>query len=244
MGTNFTAELIGTMVLILLGDGVVANVLLKNSKGENSGWIVITAGWGLAVAMGVYITGWVSGAHLNPAVTIALMSIGQITFTQAIPYILGQFVGAAIGAYLVFLTYRAHWKDTENPDLKLSVFCTMPAVRNFKYNFLTEVIGTAFLLFGILGISNQNNGLSGGVGPIAIGLLIFAIGLSLGGPTGYAINPARDLIPRIMHAILPIPGKRDSDWGYAWIPVVGPIIGGIIGAVLYEIVLCGWLHHL
>jgi len=240
MGTNFTAELIGTMILILLGDGVVANVLLKKSKGENSGWIVITAGWGLAVAMGVYVTGWVSGAHLNPAVTIALVTIGDLPLLSAIPYILGQIIGAAIGAYLVYLTYKAHWQETEDPDLKLSVFCTMPAIRKLKYNFLTETIGTALLLFGILGISNQNNGLSGGVGPIAIGLLIFAIGLSLGGPTGYAINPARDLIPRIMHSILPIPGKRDSDWSYAWVPVAGPILGGIIGAVLYKLITCNW----
>ena len=241
MGTNFTAELIGTMILVLLGDGVVANVLLKKSKGENSGWIVIATGWGLAVTMGVYVTGWVSGAHLNPAVTIALFAICDLSAINVIPYIAGQCIGAAIGAYLVYLTYKAHWKETEDPDLKLSVFCTMPAVRNLKYNLITEIIGTAFLLFGILGISNQNNGLSAGGGPIAIGLLIFAIGLSLGGPTGYAINPARDLIPRIMHAILPIPGKRDSDWGYAWVPVVGPLIGGIIGAVLYKLILCNWV---
>jgi glycerol uptake facilitator protein len=241
MGTNFTAELIGTMILILLGDGVVANVLLKKSKGENSGWIVITAGWGLGVAMGVYVTGWVSGAHLNPAVTLAFVAIGDLSIVNAIPYILGQLIGAAIGSYLVYLTYKAHWKSTEDPDLKLSVFCTMPAIRNLKCNLITEIIGTAVLLFGIMGISNQNNGLSSGVGPIAIGLLIFAIGLSLGGPTGYAINPARDLIPRVMHAILPIPGKRNSDWSYAWVPVVGPILGGIIGAVLYKIVASTWV---
>ncbi|MCF7791990.1 MAG: aquaporin family protein [Victivallales bacterium] len=243
METSFSAEFIGTMVLVLLGDGAVANVLLKNSKGENSGWIVITTGWGLAVAMGVYITGWVSGAHINPAVTIAMVAIGDLSIISAVPYIFGQCFGAAVGAYLVYLTYKAHWKGTEDPDLKLSVFCTMPAIRKFKYNFLTEIIGTAVLLFGILGISNQNNGLSGGVGPIAIGLLIFAIGLSLGGPTGYAINPARDLIPRMMHTILPIPGKRGSDWQYAWVPVIGPIIGGVLGAVLYKVISCNW-HHL
>ena len=235
MITDFSAELIGTMLLILLGDGVVANVLLKKSKGENSGWIVITAGWGFAVAMAVYVTGWVSGAHLNPALSIAFVVIGELTVLQCIPYILGQCIGAAIGAFLVFLTYKAHWEGTEDPDLKLSVFCTMPAVRKFKYNFMTEVIGTAVLLFGVLGIANRHNGLVGGIAPLAVGLLIFAIGLSLGGPTGYAINPARDLIPRIMHSILPIPGKRDSDWKYAWIPVVGPIVGGIIGAVLYKL---------
>ena len=235
MVTDFSAELIGTMLLILLGDGVVANVLLKGSKGQNSGWIVITAGWGFAVAMAIYITGWVSGAHLNPAVTIGMVAVGELPVAACIPYIFGQCVGAAIGAFLVFITYRAHWEGTDNPDLKLSVFCTMPAIRRHKLNFLTEVIGTAVLLFGVLGIANRHNGLVGGIAPLAVGFLVFAIGLSLGGPTGYAINPARDLIPRIMHSILPIPGKRDSDWQYAWVPVVGPIVGGVIGAVSYKI---------
>jgi glycerol uptake facilitator protein len=236
MATDFSAELIGTLILILLGDGVVANVLLKKSKGENSGWIVITAGWGFAVAMGIYITGWVSGAHMNPAVTLAFVATGDLAPYACIPYILGQFAGAAIGAFLVFLTYKAHWAETEDPDLKLSVFCTMPAIRKGKYNIMTEIIGTAVLLFGVMGIASKHNGLSGGIAPLAVGFLVFAIGLSLGGPTGYAINPARDLIPRIMHAILPIPNKRDSDWKYAWIPVVGPIVGGIIGAVLYKLI--------
>lgn len=235
MTSNFSAELIGTMILVLLGDGVVANVLLSKSKGQNSGWIVITAGWAFAVTMGVFVTGWVSGAHLNPAVTISMVVVGNLPLSSAFSYIAGQFVGAAIGAFLVFLTYKSHWKETENADFKLSVFCTMPAIRKAKHNILTEIIGTAMLLLGILGISDAHNGLSSGVGPIAVGILIFAIGLSLGGPTGYAINPVRDLMPRIMHAILPIPGKRNSDWGYAWIPVVGPIVGGIIGAVVYKV---------
>jgi len=236
MTTDFTAELIGTMILVLLGDGVVANVLLQKSKGMSSGWIVITAGWGLGVAMGVYVTGWVSGAQMNPAVTIGLMSIGQISAYEAIYYISGQMCGGFIGAVLVYLSYLSHWRVTEDPDLKLSVFCTMPAIRNVVSNLITEIIGTAMLLFGILGIADKHNGISGGMGPFAVGLLVFAIGLSLGGPTGYAINPARDLAPRIAHAILPIPGKRDSDWSYSWIPVVGPIIGGTIGATLYQYV--------
>lgn len=240
MTSNFSAELIGTMILVLLGDGVVANVLLSKSKGQNSGWIVITAGWAFAVTMGVYVTGWVSGAHLNPAVTISLVVVGDLPVTSALSYIAGQFVGAAIGAFLVFLAYKSHWRETENADFKLSVFCTMPAIRKAKHNILTEIIGAAMLLLGILGISDSHNGLSGGAGPIAVGILIFAIGLSLGGPTGYAINPARDLMPRIMHAILPISGKRDSDWSYAWVPIVGPIIGGIIGAVVYKV----FLHSL
>ena len=235
MTTNFSAELIGTMILVLLGDGVVANVLLSKSKGQNSGWIVITAGWAFAVTMGVYVTGWVSGAHLNPAVTISMVVVGNLPLSSAFSYIAGQFVGGFIGAFLVFLTYKGHWAVTENADFKLSVFCTMPAIRKAKHNILTEIIGTAMLLLGILGISDAHNGLSAGVGPIAVGILIFALGLSLGGPTGYAINPVRDLAPRIMHAILPIPGKRDSDWSYAWIPVVGPIIGGIIGALVYKV---------
>lgn len=240
MVTNFSAELIGTMILILLGDGVVANVLLSKSKGQNSGWIVITAGWAFAVTMGIYVTGWVSGAHLNPAVTIALVVIGDVPLSSAFSYISGQLIGAAIGAFLVFLAYKSHWKETENPDFKLSVYCTMPAIRKAKHNIITEIIGTAMLLIGVLGISEGHNGISNGIGPLAVGMLVFAIGLSLGGPTGYAINPARDLAPRIMHAILPIPGKRDSDWSYAWIPVVGPIVGGIFGAVIYRI----FLHSL
>ena len=236
MSTDFSAELVGTMVLILLGDGVVANVLLKKSKGENSGWIVITTGWGLAVAMAVYITGWVSGAHLNPAVTIGLIAVGEVAPSAAFSYIAGQMIGGFLGAVIVYFTYWAHWKETEDPNLKLSVFCTMPAIRNKAANLITEIVGTAMLLFGVLGVSSSNNGLADGMGPFAVGLLVLAIGLSLGGPTGYAINPARDLSPRIAHAILPIPGKRNSDWGYCWIPIVGPIIGGIIGAVAYEVI--------
>lgn len=238
-------EIIGTMILILLGDGVVANVVLSKNKGEGGGgggaWIVITAGWGFAVAIAVYTTGWVSGAHINPAVTVGLLSIGALPggVAAAVQYIVAQFIGAFIGAVLVWLAYFNHFQATDNADLKLAVFCTGPAIRNYGWNLITEIIGTAMLLIGVLGIFNANNNLGSGVGPYAVGILVFGIGLSLGGPTGYAINPARDLGPRIAHFILPIPGKRDSDWGYSWIPVVGPIIGGIIGAVVYNALVAG-----
>jgi glycerol uptake facilitator protein len=230
----FIGELIGTMILILLGDGVVANVLLNKSKGQNSGWIVITAGWGFAVAIAVYTVGWASGAHINPAVTIGLAAIGATSWANVPINLIGQFIGAFIGAVLVWLCYLPHWAETSDAGLKLAVFSTGPAIRNTGLNLLTEIIGTAMLLIGVLGIFNANNGLGSGVGPYAVGILVFSIGLSLGGPTGYAINPARDLGPRIAHFVLPIAGKGDSDWSYSWIPVVGPIIGGIIGAVLYN----------
>ena len=232
----FLAELIGTMVLVLLGDGVCANVLLKKSKGENSGWIVIATGWGFAVAMAVYIAGWISGGHINPAVTIGFIAVGKFTLKESIPYFTGQFTGAFLGGVIVWLAYMPHWKVTEDADKKLSVFCTMPAIRNYKLNLLTEIIGTAMLLMGVLGIFNVHNGIGSGIGPYLVGLLVFSIGLSLGGPTGYAINPARDLGPRLAHAVLPIPGKRDSDWSYAWVPFIGPIIGCLIGAFLYQAV--------
>lgn len=230
----FIGELIGTAILILLGGGVVANVLLENSKGQNSGWIVITAGWGFGVAIAVYVAGWMSGAHLNPAVTVGFLVTGAVTVSDAMIYFAGEFAGAFLGAVLVWLAYLPHWSKTESADLKLAVFSTGPAIRHTAGNFICEVIGTAMLMVGILGIFNANNGIGSGFGPYAVGILVFSLGLSLGGPTGYAINPARDLGPRIAHAILPIPGKRDSDWSYAWIPVVGPIIGGAVGALLYQ----------
>ncbi|MDD5084487.1 MAG: aquaporin family protein [Candidatus Omnitrophica bacterium] len=233
---NFMGELFGTMILVLLGDGVVANVLLKKSKGENSGWMVISSGWGFAVAVAVYVAGWVSGAHINPAVTFGFLIIGKIGLMDVPYYLAGQLIGGFLGAMIVWLAYLPHWKITEDPDKKLSVFCTMPAVRNFGANLLTEIIGTAMLLVGVLGIFNVHNSIGSGVGPYLVGILVFSIGLSLGGPTGYAINPARDLMPRIAHALLPIPGKRDSDWSYAWIPVVGPLIGSVFGAGLYHII--------
>lgn len=230
----FIGELIGTAVLILLGGGVVANVLLENSKGQNSGWIVITAGWGFGVAIAVYVAGWISGAHINPAVTIGFLAIGKVAAGDALLYFAGQFSGAFLGAVLVWLAYLPHWNKTEDADLKLAVFCTGPAIRHTVGNLLTETIGTAMLMVGVLGIFHANNGIGSGFGPYAVGILVFSLGLSLGGPTGYAINPARDLGPRIAHALLPIPGKRDSDWAYSWIPVVGPIVGAVLGAFIYQ----------
>jgi glycerol uptake facilitator protein len=235
----FIGELIGTMVLILLGDGVVANVVLAKSKGQNSGWIVISAGWGFGVAIAVYVAGWASGAHINPAVTLGLAAVGDVPLSVVPTYLAGQFLGAFLGAVLVWLAYLPHWDATDDPDGKLGVFCTAPAIRHPLGNLLCEMIGTAVLLVGVLGIANKNNDLGSGVGPYLVGILVFGIGLSLGGPTGYAINPARDFAPRFAHFLLPIPGKRDSDWSYAWIPIVGPILGGVIGAVLYYFLFSG-----
>jgi glycerol uptake facilitator protein len=246
----FTAEVIGTAILILLGDGVVAAVLLTKSKAQNAGWIVITFGWGMAVAMAVYAVGRFSGAHINPAVTFGLASIDRVDWSDVPWYLLGQFVGAAIGATLVYLHYYLHWKETDDPGLKLAVFSTGPAVRNYPFNFVTEVIGTFILVFGVLAIVDTfaavtdqplQDAFAQAFPPLLIGLLVLVIGLSLGGPTGYAINPARDLGPRIMHAILPIPGKGDSDWGYSWVPVAGPIVGGVLGALVFDWVVAGYL---
>lgn len=230
----FMAELFGTMILILLGDGVVATVALKKSKGENAGWMVVTTGWAIAVAIPVYIFGPFSGAHFNPAVTIGFAAIGQFAWADVPMYIVAQLIGGILGATLVWLAYLPHWKETEDKAAKLGVFCTAPAIRDNTSNLITEIIGTFFLVFGILGVANTK--MADGVAPLVVGLIILAAGLSIGGPTGYAINPARDLGPRIAHAILPISGKGDSDWGYAWIPVVGPIIGGLIGALFFSII--------
>jgi len=229
------AEIIGTALLIILGDGVVAAVLLNKSKAQNSGWIVITFGWGMAVMLAVYAVGQFSGAHLNPAVTLGLWINGNITGSMVPKYLIGEFAGAMIGATLVWLSYYLHWRETEDPGDKLAVFSTGPAIRNHAWNLVTEIVGTFVLVFGVLAIiapGNKANAASG-INALLIGLLVFAIGLSLGGPTGYAINPARDLGPRIMHAILPIPGKGTSDWSYAWVPVLGPLIGGALGALAY-----------
>ncbi len=233
--TIFFAELVGTLLLILLGDGVVANVVLKNSKGSGSGWMVITTGWAFAVAIPALIFGSYSGAHFNPALTIALAVIGKVAWGQVPIYIAGQFIGGFLGAVIVFIYNYDQFKCSDNKGDKLAVFCTGPAIRNSLINFLCEVIGTFVLVFGILGIGAQN--LTNGIGTLFVGFLIWAIGLSLGGTTGYAINPARDLAPRIAHAVLPIPNKGDSDWGYAWIPVVAPIIGAVLGAVFYTMFL-------
>jgi glycerol uptake facilitator protein len=230
------AEIIGTAILILMGDGVVAAVLLNHSKAQNSGWIVITFGWGMAVMIAVYAVGQFSGAHLNPAVTVGLWVNGNIDGGDVPKYFIGEFLGAMLGATLVFLAYFQHFAATEDPGLKLAVFSTGPAIRNPGWNLVTEILGTMMLLVGVLGITDPGNKGVGtaSLGGLLVGLLVLAIGLSLGGPTGYAINPARDLGPRIMHAILPIPGKGPSDWSYAWIPVVGPILGGILGAAIYH----------
>jgi len=231
----FGAEAIGTALLILLGDGVVAGVLLSKSKAENSGWIVITFGWAMGVMVGVFAVGQFSGAHLNPAVTLGFAAIGDTEWGDVPKYLAGEFVGAMIGATLVWLSYLSHWRETEDPGLKLAVFCTAPAIRNRVNNVICEVIGTFVLVFGVLAFFATKETAATGLGGLLVGLLVLGIGLSLGGPTGYAINPARDLGPRIMHAILPIPGKGGSDWDYSWIPVVGPIIGGVLGALAFDL---------
>lgn len=230
----FWGELIGTMLLILLGNGVVANVLLNKSKGNSSGWIVITAGWGFAVGVAVYVSGWVSGGHLNPAVTLGFCLTGKTAWSLFPLYFSSQMLGAMLGALLVWLAYFPHWKATSDHSYKLLCFCTQPAIRNLKWNFINEVIGTAVLLIGVLGIFNSHNEISNGFGPYAVGILVFSIGLSLGGPTGYAINPARDLGPRIIHAILPISAKGRSDWSYALIPILGPMCGAVLGSWVYH----------
>ncbi|MGH2318595.1 MIP/aquaporin family protein [Planococcus sp. SE5232] len=235
--SEFLAEVIGTMILIIFGAGVVAGVVLKDSKAENSGWIVITIAWGLAVTMGVYAVGGFSGAHLNPAVTLGFAAVGDFPWAQVPVYIAAQILGAIIGAAIVFLNYLPHWKRTEDQGAKLGVFATIPAVRSPFSNLVSEIIGTAVLVMGLLFIGA--NQFTEGLNPLIVGALIIAIGMSLGGPTGYAINPARDLGPRIAHALLPIPGKGSSDWSYAWVPVVGPIFGGIYGAVFYKAMFTG-----
>ncbi len=237
--TPFTAELVGTFFLILLGNGVVANVILTGTKGNSSGWIVITTGWALAVFVGVVIAGPYSGAHLNPAVTIGLAIAGKFSWSQVIPFILAQFIGAMLGALFVWLIYGKHFNVTKDPQMQLLSFCTAPAIRNARSNFISEVIGTFVLIFVIFYFTNAEIvkektpiGL-GSVGAIPVAFLIWAIGLSLGGTTGYAINPARDLGPRIMHAILPIRGKGSSDWKYSWVPVAAPLAGAVLAAALY-----------
>ena len=229
----FLGEIIGTMILIIFGGGVVGGVVLNKSKAQNSGWIVITMGWGFAVAFGVYAVGSISGAHLNPAVTVGFASIGQFPWADVPTYIAAQMIGAILGATIVWLYYYPHWKATEDKGAKLAVFATDPAIAHSPYNFISEVLGTAVLVFGLLSIGA--NQFTEGLNPIIVGFFITAIGLSLGGTTGYAINPARDLGPRIAHFLLPIAGKGSSNWKYAWIPVVGPIVGGVLGSQFYQI---------
>lgn len=240
--TPFMAELLGTMLLITLGDGVVANVVLNKSKGQNGGWIVITTGWAMGVTIAVYAVNSFSGAHLNPAVTIGLAAIGKFSWAQVPAYLAAQMIGAFLGAVVVWLAYLPHWRETADTGAKLAVFSTGPAIRNPLANLVTEAIGTAVLVCGVLAILRPenlvaNSGFDKGFAPFLVGLLVWSIGLSLGGPTGYAINPARDLGPRLAHALLPIAGKGSSDWSYAWIPVAGPIVGGVAGAMLFK---CCW----
>ena len=230
----FGAEVIGTALLILLGNGVVAAVLLNHSKAQNGGWIVITWGWAIGVMVGAFAVGQFSGAHLNPAVTIGFAVEGRTEWGDVPEYLAGEFVGAFIGATLVWLAYLDHWRETEDPGLKLACHCTAPAIRNPISNIITEVIGTFVLVFGIMAFFADEATAATGLGALLVALLVLGIGLSLGGPTGYAINPARDLGPRIMHAILPIAGKGSSDWSYAWVPVVGPLIGGVLAALAFS----------
>lgn len=231
----FIAEVTGTCLLIILGDGVVANVVLNKTKGNNSGWIVITFGWAIAVFVGVYSAASISGAHLNPAVTIGLASIGKFDWANVPMYIGAQMLGAMAGALIVWIAYRQHFTETADANAKLAVFCTGPAIRSAGNNLITEIIGTFVLVFGVLFISKPHDTL-GALDALPVALLVLGIGLGLGGPTGYAINPARDLGPRIMHFILPVSGKRDSDWSYSWIPVIGPVIGGIAAAMVWNMV--------
>jgi glycerol uptake facilitator protein len=247
----FLAEVLGTGTLILLGDGVVAGVLLNRSKAQNSGWIVITTGWAFAVFCGVLVAAPVSGAHLNPAVTLGIFTTGLLTgapdalgFGMALVYIAGQMVGAFIGAVLVYLHYYPHWAETESADLKLAVYSTGPAIRNTTWNLVSEIIGTFVLVFVIFTLANSGTAALGAIGPLPVAFLVLVIGLSLGGTTGYAINPARDLGPRIAHFILPIPGKRDSDWSYSWVPVVGPVIGGVLAAIVYQLTFTGFMSSM
>ncbi len=228
----FISEFVGTSILLLLGNGVVANVVLSKTKGNGSGWIVITFGWAMAVFVGVYSSAAGSGAHLNPAVTIGL-AVKNNDWSNVPLYIAAQILGAMFGSFLVWLSYRQHFDETENKDLKLAVFCTAPAIRSTFNNFISELIGTFMLMLGVLFLSSPESKL-GSLDALPVALLVLAIGLSLGGSTGYAINPARDLGPRLLHFILPIKNKRDSDWGYSWVPVVAPIAGAVLAVVIFQ----------
>ncbi len=230
----FLGELVGTFILVLLGNGVVANVVLNKSKGNNAGWLTIAAGWGIALFVAVYAVAASSGAHLNPAVSIGLAAAGKFAWVDVPSYAIAQLLGAMLGALTVWITYQQHFDQTTDPDAQLAAFCTGPAIRSPAHNIITEAVGTFVLVFGIMMIVSPQTTL-GALGALPVALLLFGIGLSLGGPTGFAVNPARDLGPRIMHAILPIPNKRDSDWGYAYVPIVGGIIGGLLAAVVYSI---------
>ena len=237
--SEFAAELIGTMFLILLGNGVVANVVLKGTKGNNGGWIVITTGWALAVFVGVVIAAPFSGAHLNPAVTIGLAIAGKFAWSKVLSYIIAQVIGAMLGSFLVWIVYKNHFDATQDGDSQLAVFSTSPAIKNLFFNFMSEVVGTFVLVFVVFYFTNaeitpQKTPIGlGSLGALPVAFLVWAIGLSLGGTTGYAINPARDFGPRIVHAILPLKHKGSSDWKYAWVPILGPFVGATIAALLY-----------
>ena len=231
----FLGEFIGTMLLIIMGDGVVANVVLNKTKGNNSGWIVITFGWAMAVFLGVYASNKLGGSgHLNPAVTIAMTAFSDFDGSLLPTYIAAQFAGAITGATIVWIAYKQHFDETPDGDAKLAVFCTAPAIRNIFFNLITEMIGTFILVFGAMAMSKPASAL-GTLDALPVGLLVLGIGLSLGGPTGYAINPARDLGPRIAHFILPIKNKRNSDWEYSWIPVIGPVLGALLAVYLFNL---------
>ncbi len=235
--TVYVFEFIGTAMLILIGNGIVANLVLKGTKGADLGWVGISIGWGIAVFIGVYISADVSGAHLNPAVTIGLATAGQFGWYNVPGYILAQILGAMMGNLLVWLTYKKQYDATDDQDALLATFSTSPAIRNPFWNFITEVIGAFTLVFGVFyiakgSISGEPISL-GSLNALPVALLVTGIGFALGGPTGYAINPARDLGPRIMHALLPLKGKGSSDWGYAWVPIVGPLVGGCLAAIVY-----------
>ncbi len=237
--TPFLAEYIGTSVLVLLGNGVVANVVLTDTKGQNGGWIVITTGWAMAVYVGVWIANPYSGGHLNPAVTISMAAAGKLAWSSVPSYIAAQMLGAMTGAFGVWLLYRDHFNRTSDPALQLAAFSTAPAIRKTFSNLISEIIGTFVLIFTVLFFvgaeiteTKTKIGL-GSLGALPVAFLIWSIGLSLGGTTGYAINPARDLGPRIMHFLLPIHHKKGSDWSYSWIPVLGPILGGLLAVGVF-----------
>lgn len=229
----FFGEVIGTALLLLLGDGVVANVVLKGTKGNNGGWIVVTFGWAMAVFVGVFVSAGVSKAHLNPAVTLGLAAAGKFDWASVPMYLAAQMIGACAGSGLVWLQYKSHFDVTEDKEAKLGVFCTGPAIRALGLNLISEILGTAVLVYAVLHITTPSGGL-GSLDALPVALVVLVIGISLGGTTGYAINPARDLGPRLMHAVLPIANKRDGDWGYAWVPVLGPILGALLATVIYK----------
>ncbi|GAA0059984.1 MIP/aquaporin family protein [Streptococcus canis] len=232
---NFIGELLGTFILVLLGDGVVSACVLNKTKAQNSGWIAIVLGWGIAVTVAVYISGFMSGAHLNPAVTLAMAAVGSLPWSQVLTYLVAQFLGAMLGALVLYLHYYPHWKETKDAGTILACFSTGPAIRHTWSNLFGEALGTAVLIITVMAIGP--NKVAAGFGPLIVGVVVMAVGFSLGATTGYAINPARDLGPRIMHALLPISNKGDSDWSYAWIPVLGPILGGVAGALIYQLIL-------